>query len=70
MKLETVRRKIARQTQRNPMTNYDVVVCGVGAMGSAALYHLARRGLRVVGIERCSRATTAAPRTGAPACSA
>jgi sarcosine oxidase len=31
---------------------YDVVVVGVGGMGSAALYHLARRGKRVVGIER------------------
>ena len=31
---------------------YDVVVCGVGTMGSAALYHLARRGCRVLGIEQ------------------
>jgi sarcosine oxidase len=31
---------------------YDVVVVGVGGMGSAALYHLARRGRRVLGIER------------------
>jgi sarcosine oxidase len=31
---------------------YDVVVVGVGGMGSAALYHLARRGKRVLGIER------------------
>ena len=30
----------------------DVVVVGLGAMGSAAVYALARRGLRVVGIER------------------
>jgi sarcosine oxidase len=30
----------------------DVVVIGLGAMGSAALYHLANRGLRVAGIER------------------
>ena len=30
----------------------DVVVLGVGAMGSAALYHLARRGVRALGIER------------------
>jgi sarcosine oxidase len=30
----------------------DVVVVGVGGMGSAALYHLARRGKRVLGIER------------------
>jgi sarcosine oxidase len=31
---------------------YDVVVVGVGGMGSAALYHLAARGKRVLGIER------------------
>lgn len=31
---------------------YDVIVAGVGAMGSAACWHLARRGLRVLGLER------------------
>lgn len=34
------------------MSNYDAIVLGVGGMGSAALYHLARRGLRVLGIEQ------------------
>ena len=34
------------------MAQYDVVVCGLGVMGSAALYHLARRGQRVLGIDR------------------
>jgi sarcosine oxidase len=34
------------------MERYDVVVVGVGGMGSAALYHVARRGKRVLGIER------------------
>ena len=34
------------------MERYDVVVVGVGGMGSAALYHLARRGKRVLGVER------------------
>ncbi len=34
------------------MQSYDVAVIGLGAMGAAALYHLARRGRRVVGIER------------------
>jgi sarcosine oxidase len=34
------------------MERYDVVVVGVGGMGSAALYHLARRGERVLGLER------------------
>jgi sarcosine oxidase len=31
---------------------HDVVVVGVGGMGSAATYHLARRGLDVLGIEQ------------------
>jgi sarcosine oxidase len=31
---------------------FDVAVIGLGAMGSAALGHLARRGLRALGIER------------------
>jgi sarcosine oxidase len=34
------------------MAGYDAVVVGLGAMGSAALYHLARRGMRVLGLER------------------
>jgi sarcosine oxidase len=34
------------------MADFDVVVCGLGAMGSAALHRLARRGKRVLGIER------------------
>lgn len=34
--------------------SYDVAVIGLGAMGSAALCHLARRGVRAVGIERFS----------------
>jgi sarcosine oxidase len=31
---------------------YDVVIAGLGGMGSAAAYHLARRGKRVLGLER------------------
>lgn len=30
----------------------DCLVIGVGGVGSAALYHLARRGVRAIGIER------------------
>ena len=33
---------------------YDVAIVGLGAMGGAAAYHLARRGLRVVGFDRHS----------------
>ncbi|HST76740.1 MAG TPA: FAD-dependent oxidoreductase, partial [Acetobacteraceae bacterium] len=31
---------------------YDVIVLGIGGMGSAAAFHLARRGQRVLGLER------------------
>lgn len=34
------------------MAVYDVIILGLGAMGSAAAYHLARRGLRVLGLEQ------------------
>ena len=34
------------------MAHFDVVVCGLGVMGSAAVHHLARRGKRVLGLER------------------
>lgn len=31
---------------------YDCIVVGLGGLGSSALYHLARRGLRVLGLEQ------------------
>jgi sarcosine oxidase len=34
------------------MQAYDVIVIGVGGMGSAAVYHLTRRGVRVLGLEQ------------------
>ncbi len=34
------------------MSGYDAIVLGLGGMGSATLFHLARRGLRVLGLER------------------
>jgi sarcosine oxidase len=33
-------------------TGYDVIVIGLGGMGSAAAYHVAARGCRVLGLER------------------
>ena len=33
-------------------TPYDAIVIGLGAIGSACVYHLAKRGARVLGIER------------------
>src|SRR5512144_656562 len=35
-----------------PANRFDVIVVGIGGMGSAAAYHLARRGRRVLGLER------------------
>ena len=34
------------------MAGYDVIVVGLGGMGSAAAYHLAQRGARVLGLEQ------------------
>jgi sarcosine oxidase len=34
------------------MSGYDVIVVGLGGMGSSAAYHLAARGQRVLGLER------------------
>src|SRR4030095_1872289 len=35
-----------------PVETYDVIVVGVGGMGSATVSHLARRGVRVLGLEQ------------------
>ena len=35
-------------------SHYDTIIVGLGAMGSAAAYHLARRGQRVLGLDRFS----------------
>ena len=32
--------------------SFDVIIAGLGAMGSAAAYHLARRGCKVLGLDR------------------
>ena len=39
--------------------NYNVIVVGLGAVGSAAAYHLARRGQRVLGLDRFAPPHTA-----------
>jgi sarcosine oxidase len=38
----------------SPESHYDTIVAGLGAMGSAALMHLASRGVRVLGLDRDS----------------
>jgi sarcosine oxidase len=60
------------------MNSYDVIVVGVGAVGSATCYHLAKRGVRVLGLEQFaiphaqggshgySRQTKIAPYIGSP----
>lgn len=37
-----------------PVNNYDIIVIGVGSMGSAACYELAARGYSVLGLEQFS----------------
>ena len=32
---------------------FEVIVAGVGSMGAAACYHLAKRGVKVLGLEQC-----------------
>ena len=39
-------------------SSYNAIVVGLGAMGSATLYHLARRGWRVLGLEQLTPANT------------
>ena len=36
------------------MADYDAIVTGVGGMGSATVYHIARRGWKVLGLEPVS----------------
>ena len=35
-----------------PLSHYDAIVIGTGGVGSAAMYHLARRGVKVLGLDR------------------
>ena len=48
---------------------YDVIVVGLGGMGSAAAYHLAARGQRVLGLEKFTPAHDRGPATAARASS-
>ncbi|GFH16262.1 N-methyl-L-tryptophan oxidase [Haematococcus lacustris] len=48
-----VKGRAAGQLPRRPAsTEYDVAVIGLGAFGSAACYHLALQGLKVLGLEQ------------------
>src|SRR5262249_38394978 len=37
---------------RHVSLEYEVIIVGLGAMGSSATYHLAQRGLRVLGLDQ------------------
>jgi len=43
---------VSRGLEEQDTVSYDAIVVGVGGMGSAAVYHLARRGVRVLGLEQ------------------
>ena len=51
-RLSSVHKGRLSDDRRTGMDSYDVIVVGLGGMGSAAAYHLAARGLRVLGLER------------------
>jgi sarcosine oxidase len=45
--------RVKKQTEPSAsQTNYDVIVLGVGSMGSSACYQLAHRGFKVLGLEQ------------------
>lgn len=45
--------QVHRSMERVPDdTSFDVIVIGVGSMGASACYHLAKRGMRVLGLEQ------------------
>src|SRR5690242_3233523 len=50
--ISTRRSMVGYHTPCMTAENYDVIVIGVGGMGSAACYHLARRNVRVLGLEQ------------------
>lgn len=45
--------RVQREMESTPaQTKFDVIVLGVGSMGSATAYHLAKRGHKVLGLEQ------------------
>jgi sarcosine oxidase len=57
MNVTTVAKSPHLQSERRSKhpQGYDAIVIGLGAMGSTTLFHLARRGLRVLGLEQFSQ---------------
>jgi len=52
MRRRLVLTRLPEPERRRVAETYDTIVIGVGGMGAAACYHLARRGSRVLGLER------------------
>jgi sarcosine oxidase len=48
----TMGRIMSADQRRHTAKTYDAIVVGVGGMGSATCYHLARRGLKTLGLEQ------------------
>jgi sarcosine oxidase len=44
--------RAGRMNRNLPLMIYDAIIAGLGAMGSAAAFHLSRRGARVLGLDR------------------
>ena len=76
--MRAVHAQTEKASQAAVTKSYDVIVVGVGAVGAPTVWHLARRGLRVLGLERFavphamggshgnSRQTKIAPYIGGP----
>lgn len=50
--MSSKRLPVANRSMNRTAETYDTIVVGLGGMGSAAAYHLAKRGQRVLGLER------------------
>jgi sarcosine oxidase len=51
--IEQLYTSIHQQMEKTPVDNtFDVIVLGVGSMGSASCYYLAKRGYKVLGLEQ------------------
>lgn len=45
-------KQLIRISNNDEQTNFDVIVLGVGSMGSSACYYLAKQGIKVLGLEQ------------------
>ncbi len=45
-------KQLIHQSNNNQQANFDVIVLGVGSMGSSTCYYLAKQGIKVLGLEQ------------------